>query len=159
MEKQRRKRGRPFSEQRRFLGARIREERERMDLSLSQLGDLVGMGKQNICHIELGRRPVSTGQLLAIAAALGIDPASLMEHNPVRLALGTAIRLRREKLKITRPEMNAKLDFKRNEIAEIEAGRRGCSIDLLVEIAAALDTKPRDLLKGLPSPMPPNEDN
>jgi len=59
-------------------GQRLREARERANLTQEQLADAAGVSQQAICGYETGRR--SGGRyatVIAIAAALGVDPAWL----------------------------------------------------------------------------------
>lgn len=57
----------------------IREARKRAGLSQIQLAELVGMDQSGISRIERGERPVTVDMLKAIAQALGVRPAALLD--------------------------------------------------------------------------------
>lgn len=74
------------------LGERIAQARVRRALTGSALGDLVGLGKDQISKIENGRRRVSVRELPAIAEALGVTVGYLLGQ-PGRPRLAMAHRL------------------------------------------------------------------
>lgn len=57
----------------------IRDARRRAGLSQARLAELVGVDQSGISRIERGQRPVTVDMLKAIAAALGIRAARLLD--------------------------------------------------------------------------------
>jgi transcriptional regulator with XRE-family HTH domain len=60
------------------LGARIRDERERRNVSQELLADRVGLTRTSITNIEKGRQQVLLHTLLEIARALNLKPTRLL---------------------------------------------------------------------------------
>ncbi len=83
----------------RDVGRRIAELRRRAGLSQRELAELLGWTRDIIAHYELGRRELGLERLAAIAAALGVSPATLLAHDDqvlILLALDTRPELLRE---------------------------------------------------------------
>ncbi len=59
------------------FGARVRDERTRLGLSQEGLGFKAAMHPTYISGIERGKRNVSLRNIVALAAALKIDPGEL----------------------------------------------------------------------------------
>jgi transcriptional regulator with XRE-family HTH domain len=57
----------------------IREARKRAGMSQTQLAELVGVDQSGVSRIERGERPVTVDMLKAIARALGVRPAALLD--------------------------------------------------------------------------------
>lgn len=74
------------------IGARIAEARVARGLTGTQLGELVGLRKDQISKIESGRRRVDVGELPRLASALGVTIRHLLGQ-PERPALAMASRL------------------------------------------------------------------
>lgn len=66
----------------RDFGRRLRTAREAGGLSQSELAARVGLGRTSITNIETGRQRVPLHLLLELAAALGVQPASLLPTPP-----------------------------------------------------------------------------
>lgn len=60
--------------------------------------------------------------------------------------LGRNIFTRRKELGMSQNSLAEKLDISREHLAKIETAKRTVSLDLLIEIADALNTKVRDLI-------------
>jgi len=60
------------------VGARIRDERERRNLSQEMLADRVGLTRTSITNIEKGRQKVLLHTLLEIARVLNLKPTRLL---------------------------------------------------------------------------------
>lgn len=60
------------------LGALIRTERERMEMSRAELARQVGVAGSQVTRWEAGAFKPSTTAMMAIARALVIDPVDLM---------------------------------------------------------------------------------
>jgi transcriptional regulator with XRE-family HTH domain len=60
------------------VGARIRDERERRNLSQEMLADRVGLTRASITNIEKGRQKVLLHTLLEIARVLDLKPTRLL---------------------------------------------------------------------------------
>lgn len=60
--------------------------------------------------------------------------------------LGRKIFSRRKELKLSQNSLAEKLDISREHLAKIETAKRTVSLDLLIEIAEALDIKVKDLI-------------
>lgn len=61
------------------LGAAIRDRRLSCGLALKRVADMAGMNKNTLWRIERGIRPCRVSELDAIATALDVDPASLLQ--------------------------------------------------------------------------------
>ena len=60
------------------VGARIRDERERRNVSQEMLADRVGLTRTSITNIEKGRQKVLLHTLLEIARVLDLKPTRLL---------------------------------------------------------------------------------
>lgn len=60
------------------FGARVRKERERVGLSQEELADRAGVHRTYLGGVERGERNVGLLNLLRIARALGVPPATLL---------------------------------------------------------------------------------
>lgn len=60
--------------------------------------------------------------------------------------LGRNIFTRRKELGMSQNSLAEKLDISREHLAKIETAKRTVSLDLLIEIANALNTKVKDLI-------------
>lgn len=60
--------------------------------------------------------------------------------------LGRKIFARRKELGLSQNSLAEKLDISREHLAKIETAKRTVSLDLLIEIADALNTKVKDLI-------------
>lgn len=60
------------------FGARVRMERERLGVSQEELADRAGVHRTYIGGVERGERNVGLLNLLRIARALGVPPATLL---------------------------------------------------------------------------------
>ena len=60
------------------LGAAVREARERIGITQSELGIRVGLSRTSITNIERGRQVVLVHQLLELSAALDVAAAALL---------------------------------------------------------------------------------
>lgn len=61
--------------------------------------------------------------------------------------LGRKIFARRRELKFSQNTLAEKLDISREHLAKIETAKRTVSLDLLIDIAEALNIKVRDLIE------------
>lgn len=61
-----------------LIGERVREARERMNLTQDAFAKLLGVSRSYISVVEGGHTGVSVDQLAAIADSLAIEPGSLM---------------------------------------------------------------------------------
>ena len=61
-------------------------------------------------------------------------------------SLGRNIFTRRKELGMSQNSLAEKLDISREHLAKIETAKRTVSLDLLIEIADALNTKVKDLI-------------
>ena len=57
----------------------IREARKRAGLTQAALAERIGLDQSGVSRIERGERPVTVDVLVAIARALGVPPAALLE--------------------------------------------------------------------------------
>ena len=69
-----------------------------------------------------------------------------MRQQDLRDALGRAIRDARAAQGLTQAALAERLRLRRTSVTNIESGVQGLSVELLVEIAAALGTSPQGLL-------------
>jgi len=63
-----------------FIGSNLRLARLFHDLSLTELGDKVGVSKQFLSRIETGRANPTLNAMEVIAVALGMDVFELFER-------------------------------------------------------------------------------
>ena len=66
----------------RTLGARLREERNRIGMSLRELGAASGLSTTTVHQIESGRGSPSLATLQALASTLGVPLGALFESQP-----------------------------------------------------------------------------
>jgi transcriptional regulator with XRE-family HTH domain len=67
----------------RWLGSRIRARREAMNLRLDDLAAASGVGRRFLHELERGKPSCQLGRSLAVAAAVGMQPANLLADEPV----------------------------------------------------------------------------
>ena len=60
------------------LGRRLHQARTKAQLTQAELAERAGMSRAALANIERGDQRMATHQLVAIAAALGIEPAILL---------------------------------------------------------------------------------
>ena len=60
------------------FGSRVREIRERKDISQERLGELAGLHRTYVSSLERGKRNVSLVNIEKIANALGVTMADLV---------------------------------------------------------------------------------
>lgn len=63
----------------RDFGAHLRAQRQRAQLSQEQLADVAGVHRTYVGGIERGERNVSLANICALADALDVTPATLLE--------------------------------------------------------------------------------
>ena len=68
----------PWEAQREALGAFIREQRKRANLSLRQLAELTSLSNPYLSQVERGLHPPSVRVLKAISGALNVSAETLM---------------------------------------------------------------------------------
>ncbi len=76
-------------------------------------------------------------------------PATDKKLDRLVTALGDAIRKRRQAKNISQEALAEIADFDRTYISLLERGERNPSFTNLCRVAAALDTTPSELLKGI----------
>ena len=64
------------------FGQRLRHFRRNQDLTLDELGGMVGKPASYLSTVETGRREPKVGLVDELARALGIEPAVLLEPTP-----------------------------------------------------------------------------
>ena len=65
-----------------FIGARMRERRQALGISQTDLGKTLGVSFQQIQKYESGRNRVSAGRLFDICKALNVSLSSMFERDP-----------------------------------------------------------------------------
>lgn len=60
------------------FGRRVRARRTELGLTLEELGEVSGLHWTYLSQIELGKRNISFGTIVRLAAALGSNPGELM---------------------------------------------------------------------------------
>lgn len=63
---------------RKTLGANVRTERHRHDLTQEELAEQLGITPRYLAAIERGERNLTLDSIEALAAQLGVDPHSLL---------------------------------------------------------------------------------
>lgn len=64
-------------------------------------------------------------------------------------ALGRLVRARRTALKLTQRQVDRRMGYRSAFVGGVERGRRNITLTTLYALAAALETEPRELLRGL----------
>lgn len=77
------------------VGQRIRKLRTERDLSLREFGKLAGVHPFHVMAIELGQLAANTKTLRAIAAALEVTPADLLNHDTDNDDVGAIVEMMR----------------------------------------------------------------
>lgn len=67
------------------VGRRIRAARERLDLTQAELATLLGRTPTSISYWESGQRSPGLEEIVELARALAVDPASLLPSQPPRV--------------------------------------------------------------------------
>jgi len=67
-------------------------------------------------------------------------------EKPLYQLFGNRVRELREEKNVTQEELGRRVDLSRTSITNIEKGRQRILLHQLVDIAAALDAKPEDLM-------------
>ena len=65
-----------------FIGNRMRERRQALGISQTNLGKTLGVSFQQIQKYESGRNRVSAGRLFDICKALNVSLSSMFERDP-----------------------------------------------------------------------------
>ncbi|MGW1070958.1 helix-turn-helix domain-containing protein [Streptomyces aureus] len=97
------------------VGRRVGDARRRRALTGEGLGELVGLGKDQVSKIENGRRKVSVRELPKFASALGVTIAHLLGQ-PARPTLAMAHRLAKD----TTPDADNDAKRRALELLEVE---------------------------------------
>lgn len=63
------------------LGARLRVERQLRGLSQIAVAEQVGIAYQQVQKYERGKNRISAGRLIALAAAVGVDPGRILSDS------------------------------------------------------------------------------
>jgi transcriptional regulator with XRE-family HTH domain len=63
----------------RHVGARVRDRRVMLGLTLQQLAEMIGMSEQQASRYEIGINRITAGRLFTIARALGVEAADFFE--------------------------------------------------------------------------------
>jgi len=61
------------------FGRRVRARRTELDLTLEQFGEVSGLHWAYLSQVELGKRNITFGTIVRMAAALRVNPADLMD--------------------------------------------------------------------------------
>ncbi|THF87125.1 helix-turn-helix transcriptional regulator [Deinococcus sp. KSM4-11] len=67
------------SAERRLFGARLRAERRRQSLTLEDVGDRADIAWNYVAQVERGERNIGIDNMAALAHALGLDLATLLQ--------------------------------------------------------------------------------
>jgi transcriptional regulator with XRE-family HTH domain len=67
----------------RIVGQRIRQRRQRIGMTLNDLGDRTGVSVSMLSMLERGLAAASIGTLVAVSSALGVQMRDLFEHPDV----------------------------------------------------------------------------
>lgn len=93
-----------------MLGLRIRQKREELNLSQTELAELIGVDQGMMSRIELGKRKIdSTKELPLLAKALGCPYSWFLEEGGVikdEITLESLIRHKFPKIDLTDEEVN-----------------------------------------------------
>lgn len=131
------------------LGQLVRDRRKELGLSIGGLATKLGVSKQFVCQIELGRVGLSSSDsvLEGLAKSLELDMAVLHAVRPQRrikqvptdqTTLGGFLAAHRLELHLTQREVARRADISLGYISQVEKGRR-ISLPALEKITSALD--------------------
>lgn len=62
----------------RAVGHVLRQERQRLNWSLAETGEPIGLSVSVLCRVELGARPLDMRRLVGLCAVLGRSPADVI---------------------------------------------------------------------------------
>ena len=74
---------------------------------------------------------------------------SSAEHEPIYAAIGSRVRYLREALGMSQADLAKSVGLTRTSLTNFEAGRQRTMLHTIEQMAAALHTTPKHLLKGL----------
>lgn len=66
------------------IGLAVRKRRDRIGMTQATLAELTGLSRTSVTNIERGGQALLVHQLLELARALGVSPASLLSQNRPR---------------------------------------------------------------------------
>lgn len=69
----------PLARAQQEFGRRVRARRSELGLTLEELGEVSGLHWTYLSQVELGKRNLSFGTIVRLAAALDINPGDLMD--------------------------------------------------------------------------------
>ncbi len=73
----------------------------------------------------------------------------MKQRDPVLVAFGRSVRVRREAKKLTQEALAEKADIDRTYISDVERGARNPALKIIVRLARALSVKPAELMEGV----------
>lgn len=141
-----------------ILADNLRKTRLAQGLSLSELADRAGIDRDSIVLLEDGTLGATVIMLGKLAHALGVEPATLLAKDGGRLVphgifrrigmrraanirVGRKIRHSRRLHDLSREALAARLGLTFAQLRKYERGERRIRPELLVRIAATLDTR------------------
>ncbi|MGI6603793.1 MAG: helix-turn-helix domain-containing protein [bacterium] len=120
---------------------KLRQLRRERGLSLTELAVRAGISTSYLSEVEHGRKSPSLSVLHRIAAALNLEPASLLQESGTvsRITPGERVRLLRTERKLTLAALAEQAGITPSYLSEIERGRANPAFPTLLSLAAALD--------------------
>ena len=133
----------------RETAGKIRHHRRVQEHSVDWLATATGLTRQQVIHIEAGLVGATSEQLAAIAAALGVDVAALLEREPrlpaIWWEIGSRVRHCRRSQGKSVDWLAKAVGVSRVQIVRIEAGLVGTTIERIYMMADALGVSADDL--------------
>lgn len=122
-------------------------------LSLTAVGEMVGVDRQRVWAWESGRATPGPARLLALAAAVSVDPLRLLRLDPQRPPLA-GLRLRAG---LTRTELARRAGLPRSSVDRLDRlgrRRRALPADVADRLAAALGVSADEVRRACSVPPP-----
>lgn len=133
------------------FGELVRARRRQLFMSLTQLGEKVGVTAQTLNHIELGRSSLSRSHdlIIRLAQALELEVDQLLAVRPhrklkelhTRGPLGNFLSTRRLQLHLTQDEVGKRARISGDVVGDVETGRYLPKLNLLDRLGAALNCR------------------
>lgn len=98
------------------VGARLRAERKLQGLSQTTVAERVGIAYQQLQKYERGQNRITAGRLIALAAALGVDPGRVLTDSAREAGVPADVAARGRRL----AELYVDIDDNRQRAALLE---------------------------------------
>jgi transcriptional regulator with XRE-family HTH domain len=137
------------------LGRAIREVRAQRGMEPGALAAAAGIERKRLDAIEDGRFDPTYDVLLALADALGIEPAALviragdLDKSAVCVAFGRRLWELRAERSVSQDRLSSRAGIHRTAIGKMERGGSDPRLTTILRLARGLDVLPGALVEGL----------